>query len=261
VVYRVLHPPYCYRWAVLISIQVVIVWLVTSALHPQSGDAGMQIRSDNPGPAASALRAPDAGVSITLVRRTAHTGRVVALTFDDGPSPAYTPEVLALLAKYHATATFCMVGSQVARYPDLVREVVSAGMNLCDHTLTHAENLSALPDSRIKAEILGGRSEILRAVGRPVTIAFFRAPAGRWSTAVRHIAARHGMKPLSWSVDPRDWSRPGTERIVAGIKRGVHPGAVILLHDGGGRRDQTVAALSQLLPWLIEQGYRFDVPG
>ncbi|HEY8113902.1 MAG TPA: polysaccharide deacetylase family protein [Actinomycetes bacterium] len=96
---------------------------MASALHPQSGDAGMQIQSGNPGPA-SALRAHDVGVSIELVRRTAHTGRVVALTFDDGPSPAYTPEVLALLAKYHATATFCMVGSQVVRYPDLVREVV-----------------------------------------------------------------------------------------------------------------------------------------
>src|SRR4029450_4450800 len=129
--YRVLHPPYCYRWAGFISIQVAIVWLVASALHPQSGDAGIQIQSGNPGPA-SALRAHDVGVSIDLVRRTAHTGRVVALTFDDGPSAAGRPEVLALLAKYHATATFCMVGSQAVRYPDLVREVVSAGMNLCD---------------------------------------------------------------------------------------------------------------------------------
>src|SRR4029453_10412313 len=93
--YRVLRPPYCHRWAGFISIQVAIVWLVTSALHPQSGDAGMQARSDHPGPA-SALLARDVGVSIELVRRTAHTGRVVALTFDDGPSPAYTPEVLAL---------------------------------------------------------------------------------------------------------------------------------------------------------------------
>ena len=254
--YRILRPPYCYRWAVLIA----IVWLVISAFHAQSDDARMQSRSDHPGPG-SALQAHDVRVSIDLVRRTAHAGRVVALTFDDGPSPAYTPQVLDLLARFHATATFCMVGSQVARYPDLVREVVSAGMSLCDHTLTHEENLPALTGSQIKAEILGGKSELLRAAGRPVTIAYFRAPAGRWSTTVRHIAARHGMQPLSWSVDPRDWSRPGTRQIVARIKRGVQPGAVILLHDGGGQRDQTVAALSQLLPWLIDQGYTFDVPG
>lgn len=69
------------------------------------------------------------------------------------------------------------------------------------------------------------------------------------------------MRPLSWSVDSHDWHQPGTAQIVSSIVRDVRPGAVILLHDGGGRRDQTIQALTQLLPWLIDQGYRFEFPG
>lgn len=258
--HRVLHPPYCYRWAGLITALVVMVWLVSSALQSQSGVAGPQSQSGVAG-TSSALRAQAVAVSTDLLQHTARTGRVVALTFDDGPNPRYTPQILDLLARYRAVGTFCMVGSEAARYPNLVHQVVSAGMRLCDHTMTHEESLPALPKSRIEAEIVGGKSELLTAAGRDVTVGYFRAPAGRWSEQVRHIAARHGMKPLSWSVDPRDWNRPGTQVLVARIKRSVHPGAIILLHDGGGRRDQTVAALSQLLPWFIEHGYRFDVPG
>jgi peptidoglycan-N-acetylglucosamine deacetylase len=253
---RVLRPPYCYRWAVLIT---ALFLLLTFVRDLQSAAAGPDAESAAAGPP-PALNAQAVAVSADLVRHTAHTGPVVALTFDDGPHPKYTPQILALLTRYRAVGTFCMVGSMAARYPDLVRQVVTAGMRLCDHSVTHSNNLPALPKSRIDAEIVGGKSELLAAAGQQVSVDYFRAPAGRWSDSVRHIAARHGMMPLSWSVDPRDWSRPGTELIVARVKRSVHPGAIILLHDGGGRRDQTVAALSQLLPWLVEHGYGFDVP-
>lgn len=258
--YRALHPPYCYRWAGLITTSAVLVWLVSSALQVQSSVARPQSQSGVAG-ASSASGLPAGDVSADLLRHTADPGRVVALTFDDGPHPKYTPQILALLTRYGAVGTFCMVGSAAAQHPDLVKQVVAAGMPLCDHTMTHSEDLSTLPKSRIEAEIVGAKSELLTAAGRDVTIGYFRAPGGTWSNAVRQIAARHGMKPLSWSIDPRDWNRPGTQNIVARIKRNVQPGAIILLHDGGGRRDQTVAALSQLLPWLVEQGYRFDRPG
>lgn len=199
-------------------------------------------------------------VSADLVAHTAHEGRMVALTFDDGPHPTYTPQLLALLARYHAVATFCMIGSQATQHPDLVRTVAAAGMLLCDHTVNHDQHLRDRPESQIEAEIVGGRTALLDAVGADSPVDYFRAPGGRWSDQIRQIAASNGMKPLAWSVDPRDWSRPGTEQIVAAVQQQTRPGAVILLHDGGGRRDQTIAALQELLPWFVEQGYQFDVP-
>ena len=153
-----------------------------------------------------------------------------------------------------------MVGSTAARHPEIVQQVVSAGMHLCHHSLTHDYDLSELTEPEIEAEIVQGKAQLLAAAGQPVPVNYFRAPGGRWSDSVRQMSARHGMTPLSWSVDPRDWDRPGVEAIIARVKQEVHPGAIILLHDGGGRRDQTVEALSQLLPWLVEQGYGFVAP-
>lgn len=191
--------------------------------------------------------------------------RVVVLTFDDGPHPEYTPQVLDLLARHNAVATFCMLGSEVRRYPHLVRDVVAAGMRLCAHTITHDQNLVTWPEAQITAEIVGSRDAILDALtaadAATVSVDYFRAPYGIWSEPVQRIAAQHGMRPLSWSVDPRDWSRPGAGQIVAHVRQHVEPGSVILLHDGGGNREQTVAALEELLPWLVEQGYQFDIPG
>lgn len=256
--HRILRPPFSYRWAGLIIMLVVLVMFVQEL---QSGNPTPESQSAGP-PLAQGAQIAQAGVvPAELVRTTTRTGRVVALTFDDGPDPEYTPQILALLTQHHAVGTFCMVGAQAARHPDLVQEVVSAGMHLCGHSMTHHANLPALPESEIEAEIVGGKSELVAAAGQQVTVDYFRAPAGRWSDPVQQIAAEHGMRPLSWSVNPRDWDRPGTQQIVATVKEKVHPGAIILLHDGGGRRDQTVAALSQLLPWLADQGYGFDVPG
>jgi peptidoglycan/xylan/chitin deacetylase (PgdA/CDA1 family) len=168
--------------------------------------------------------------------------------------------VLALLAQYRVVATFCMIGAEAVRHPELVRQVVAAGMRLCAHTVTHDSHLMHRPEPQIEAEIVNGRTDIQTAAGAPVAVDYFRAPAGRWSDAIRHTAARNGMRPLGWSVDPRDWSRPGVAQIVTAVQQQVRPGAIILMHDGGKPRDQTVAALAELLPWLIAQGYQFDVP-
>lgn len=184
--------------------------------------------------------------------------RTVALTFDDGPDPTWTPQVLRLLREHGATATFCMVGARVVEYPELVHEVVAAGMRLCDHTRTHDLRLATRPHSRIVEEIAGTRADLLAVTQAPVD--YFRAPGGNWAPNVAQCAVEHGMQPLGWSVDPKDWSEPGTAAIVAYVQQHVHPGAVILLHDGGARRGQTVAALAELLPWLAAQGYEFGYP-
>jgi peptidoglycan/xylan/chitin deacetylase (PgdA/CDA1 family) len=264
--YQVLRPPRCYRWAGLIVVLVTLFSEVVLVAQPLVGTAPISpdsiVRAPAPSSPVSHNETPPAAtVSADLVRRTVRTDRVVALTFDDGPDPENTPQVLALLAQYRVVATFCMIGAKAARHPELVRAVVAAGMRLCDHTATHNQHLAHRPEPQIEAEIVGGRADLLTAAGSDVTIEYFRAPAGRWSEPMRHIAARHGMKPLSWSVDPRDWSRPGVAQIVTAVQQQVQPGAVIVMHDGGGQRDQTVAALATLLPWLVGQGYQFDVPG
>ena len=182
----------------------------------------------------------------------------VALTFDDGPDPRWTPKILEILRSHGAVATFCMVGTQVQRHPELVREVVAAGMRLCDHSYSHDEELPERPAWTLRREIVDPQRELVAAGDAPV--AYFRAPAGNWSPAVLDLAVKYGMHPLGWSVDPRDWKRPGAAAIVDTVQQKMHPGAVVLLHDGGGPRDQTVAALEQLLPWLVAEGYRFGFP-
>jgi peptidoglycan/xylan/chitin deacetylase (PgdA/CDA1 family) len=184
--------------------------------------------------------------------------RTVALTFDDGPDPRWTPQILAVLRRYGAVATFCMVTTNVRAHPQLVRDVVDAGMRLCDHTRTHPDDLTVLPADQQDSEIVGARADMAAATDAPV--AYFRAPGGHFSPPVLDLAAHHGMQPLGWSVDPRDWEQPGVPAIVYAMQKNVRPGAVILMHDGGGQRQETVEALEVLLPWLVAQGYRFSFP-
>jgi peptidoglycan/xylan/chitin deacetylase (PgdA/CDA1 family) len=180
----------------------------------------------------------------------------IVLTFDDGPDPAWTPKILDVLIANHATATFCMIGEQMAEHPDVVAQVVDAGMRICAHTRTHDEQLAAKDPATIDSEVADVGTRV--PPGTPVTL--FRAPGGNWRPSILDAAVAHGMQPLGWSVDPRDWQRPGAAAIVHTVQHAVHPGAVILLHDGGGTRSQTVDALSTLLPWLAAQGYTTAVP-
>lgn len=184
--------------------------------------------------------------------------RTVVLTFDDGPDPRWTSQVLDVLRRHGAVATFCVVTGKIRGNGDLVRDVVAAGMRLCNHTRTHDEGLPGGSARHRTDEIDGARADLAAVTDAPVP--YFRAPAGRWSPSVVNLSAAHGMQPLGWSVDPGDWRRPGVGAIVATVQEQVHPGAVVLMHDGGGHREQTVAALEILLPWLADHGYRFAFP-
>lgn len=189
--------------------------------------------------------------------------RTVALTFDDGPDPTFTPRVLDVLQRYGAVATFCMVGRPAAAQPALVRRVVDAGMRLCDHGRTHDEQLPGRPRPTVDDEVLGAATT-LSAVAGGAPVQWYRAPGGNWSPEITTLAATNGLQPLGWNVDPKDWERPGVDAIVAAVQRQLREqapaGAVVLLHDGGGAREQTVAAVEQLVPWLAGQGYRFGFP-
>ncbi|MGZ6804924.1 MAG: polysaccharide deacetylase family protein [Nocardioidaceae bacterium] len=170
----------------------------------------------------------------------------VALTFDDGPDPRWTPQVLAALARAHAHATFCLIGREAARHPELVRAIVAGGHALCNHTWDHDEQLPHRSRARITDEMARAQAAITRASGG-VAPRLFRAPGGAWSPEVEQTARDLGLTPLTWTVDPRDWALPGTAAVLAATLPRLRPGAVVLLHDGGGPREQTLAALDQLL--------------
>ncbi|MFD5461711.1 polysaccharide deacetylase family protein [Kitasatospora sp. NPDC127059] len=199
------------------------------------------------------------GSATKVIGSTASGGRTVALTFDDGPGPA-TGQVLDLLAQYHVKATFCEIGQNAAANPALVKRILAEGHRLCDHSVHHPQPFEKLPHDKAVYEIGAARDMIVKAGGPGTRIDWFRAPGGGFNADNEHIAAGLGMDSLGWSVDPRDWSRPGVPAIVSTVQKQLKPGGVILMHDGGGDRSQTVAALKQLLPWLVSQGYTFDFP-
>jgi peptidoglycan/xylan/chitin deacetylase (PgdA/CDA1 family) len=182
---------------------------------------------------------------------------VIALTIDDGPSPVYTPQVLSILDKYGVTATFSMVGQNVSYYPSIAREVADAGHTIVNHTWNHA-NLMSMKRSKLPGEVDRATDAIQYATGiRP---GMFRAPYGAWSPTLLAYLESQKLSPLDWSVDPKDWTRPGVGKIVKAIMGTTKTGSIILEHDGGGDRSQTVAALKIVIPRLLEEGYQFTVP-
>jgi peptidoglycan/xylan/chitin deacetylase (PgdA/CDA1 family) len=185
-------------------------------------------------------------------------GAQVSLTFDDGPSPRYTPQVLALLAQHHATAVFCVVGQEVRAHPHLVRQEVEAGHVLCDHSRDHDLAMNRRGQAYVSQEVRDGLTAI-HAAAADVPVRFYRQPGGTWSPLVVRAMHQHDLTPLRWTDDPRDWSRPGSEAIVRRVVAQLEPGAVVLLHDGGGDRAQTVEALRWLLTALEAAGWRTAV--
>ncbi len=179
--------------------------------------------------------------------------RVIALTFDDGPGP-YTPAVLSVLEQYRVPATFFEVGEEVARYPQDARLVSAAGYPVENHTWSHPD-LSTLPPSGVAAQIDMAQSEIRAVTG--TTPDCLRPPYDAWNAGVLGAVAARGMTTMSYSVDPRDWTRPGVPAIVQAVVGAAFPGAVVDMHDGGGDRSQTVAALPQIITRLRAAGYTF----
>ncbi|MBQ1044898.1 polysaccharide deacetylase family protein [Micromonospora sp. C72] len=174
----------------------------------------------------------------------------VALTFDDGPDPRWTPQVLALLAQYGVKATFCVVGENAEAYPDLIRSIVAEGHTLCNHSWEHDVNLGKRSAATIRADILRTNDAILAAVPN-ARIAYYRQPGGAWTHPVVSACADLGLTPLHWSVDPSDWKAPGALAIETLVRTQLAPGSIVLMHDAGGDRSGTVAALQQLLPEIL----------
>ncbi len=179
--------------------------------------------------------------------------RVIALTFDDGPGP-YTPQVLSVLERYRVPATFFEIGEEVADYPQYSKTVAAAGFPVEDHTWSHP-NLTTIPASSIASQIDMTQAEIRAVTG--TTPQCVRPPYDAWNATVLSQSAALGLTTMSYSVDPRDWSLPGTQVIVNRVVGAAFPGAVVDLHDGGADRSETVAALPQIIAQLRAMGYTF----
>ncbi|MCF2127042.1 polysaccharide deacetylase family protein [Strepomyces sp. STD 3.1] len=213
-------------------------------------------------PKASASPAPGGAVKpvdVTIAHASDAGARGVNITIDDGPDPAWTPQVLDLLEEYGVKATFCVTGTQAQAHPDLVKKVVAAGHRLCDHSVSHDTAMDRKSEAYQSKEILDAERMIIKASGgvRPM---YYRAPGGAFTPYSRKLAASHGMRPLGWNVDTKDFERPGTDAIVETVERELANGPTLLFHDAGGDRSQTVEALRRVLPWLEEQGYAFGFP-
>jgi peptidoglycan/xylan/chitin deacetylase (PgdA/CDA1 family) len=173
----------------------------------------------------------------------------VALTFDDGPG-GNTAQVLDLLKRYGIHATFCIIGRMITpANAALIRRIVDEGHTLCNHTWTHDLNLKARSEDQIRSE-LQRTNDAIHAIVPNAPIRYFRNPGGNFSPLTVAVAKSMGMQSIYWAVDPRDWSRPGTQAIIGNVLSHTHEGSIVLMHDGGGDRSQTVQALATILPNL-----------
>ncbi|MFJ3921533.1 polysaccharide deacetylase family protein [Streptomyces sp. NPDC090022] len=181
----------------------------------------------------------------------------MVLTFDDGPDPRYTPGILDTLAHHRVRAMFFVCGEMVAERPDLVRRMVAEGHVIGNHTWTHPL-LTKLSRPDLAAEIARTSDLVEKTTGQAPP--WFRAPFGAWNRAAFEIGAELGMEPMAWTVDTLDWKEPGTTTIVSRVLKGAAPGVIVLNHDAGGDRSQSVQALRTYLPQLLERGYRLTLP-
>lgn len=186
------------------------------------------------------------------------TGKVLALTFDDGPNPTYTPRVLDILEEKGVTAAFCTIGAQVQEHPELVRRIVDDGHQLCNHTLHHVEGLETKPRETVEAEVHGGRDAIVDVTGEPP--AFYRPPGGSLGPVIYEVTEENDEVVLYWSIDPLDWQKPSRDELVLNVVSQLRPGGIILLHDGGGDREATIAALPAIIDEARALGYTFVAP-
>ncbi|MES5824446.1 glycosyltransferase [Streptomyces sp. RG80] len=187
--------------------------------------------------------------------------KTIALTFDDGPNPTYTPKVLEILEKYDVPATFFVVGSMVSRYPDIVKNMVEQGNEVGIHTFTHVD-LSYQSDARVDREMQQTQLALAGAAG--ITTTLFRAPYSSETDAIDNYSwpvyqklGEDGYTSVFVDTDSDDWKKPGVSKIVKWATPSRTNGAAVLFHDAGGERSQTIKALPTYIEKMRAKGYTF----
>jgi peptidoglycan-N-acetylglucosamine deacetylase len=188
------------------------------------------------------------GGDAELVSAASTERPVVALTFDDGPSE-YTDRYLDVLREKDVPATFFEIGQEMPGREATMRRILAEGDEIGDHTMNHVEDPGY--------EQIAGAAERIKAY-TGFQPCLFRPPGGAENSTVIETAGSLGLKTITWDVDPRDWSLPGTSEIYSNIVDNAKPGAIILMHDGGGPRDETLAALPEIIDTLRARGYGFE---
>jgi peptidoglycan/xylan/chitin deacetylase (PgdA/CDA1 family) len=186
------------------------------------------------------------------IRHGGGTRRMVALTFDDGPGP-YTGKVLAILRRTKTPGTFFQVGKNLDENPDPAKATTLLDrVEIADHTYTH-NSLVTMSFSKQQDEIISSAAT-MQAHDEPVP-RLFRPPYGAFNQDTEKLMTERGMAMILWSVDSEDYTRPGVDRIVQNVLDAAEPGSIVLMHDGGGDRSETVAALPQVIKKLRARGY------
>jgi peptidoglycan/xylan/chitin deacetylase (PgdA/CDA1 family) len=236
--------------------------LAEKALNDRSDLALLKLET---GTLTGRLEELDAGISegATVEKELTKEGRCIshgsrdrpqiALTFDDGPHPTFTPRALDILERYGVTATFFCVGLHASGHPDLITRLSDAGHLLGNHTWSHAF-LPDLSRQQISDQIARTAEHLL-----PIqeTTRLFRPPYGSRSSTILTWLAEMDVTTVLWDVEPFDWALPGAGEIARRVLGETKPGSIILLHDGGGDRSQTVDALPQIIEELLDRGYDF----
>jgi peptidoglycan/xylan/chitin deacetylase (PgdA/CDA1 family) len=179
----------------------------------------------------------------------------VALTFDDGPTPYTTPPILDYLEQNHIPATFFVEGLYARVWPYLVQREWNDGFAIGMHSWDHPV-LTILPDGQMSHQFGDSLAAIHAAIGKDACVWFWRPPYGSYDPRILGIAQSYSLTTIIWDDDSVDYSRPGPAHIAATVLSEAHPGAVILMHDGPARREQTLAALPIILAGLKARGLR-----
>ncbi len=185
---------------------------------------------------------------------TFRVGTGVYLTFDDGPIPKVTPQVLAILARYNVKATFFMVGENIDKHPDVFRQVIEAGHSIGNHTYNHLKGWRT-PYNEYMENTAKWEEAVLRT-SYIVHCTLFRPPYGKATLRQRHALHRLGYRLIYWDILTRDYEATRTpEQMLAQIKRDTRPGSIINFHDSLKSNERMLAVLPQAIEWLQQQGY------
>lgn len=190
---------------------------------------------------------------VSLVTPNPQNGeKLVALTFDDGPS-TYTQTYLNILKKYNAKATFFVLGENIGGFPGMLKTILSDGHQIANHTYSHKE-MTTLSTEQVQKELMDTFSLISQYAGVNTTV--MRPPYGAFDINTWLKSKGSMSASILWTKDSEDWRLPGVSTIVSNSIAGIEPGDIILMHDGGGNRDQDVQALPTIIERLQQQGYK-----
>lgn len=191
----------------------------------------------------------------TRIRTGDHS---IALTFDDGPHPEWTPQVLDELREHGITATFCVIGQYAEEYPHLIQQIHEDGHTLCNHSWLHEMDLGEQSEDEIRAN-MERTNEAIRAAVPDADIPYFRHAGGNWTASAVSVSRAMDMEPIHWEVDPKDWDpEQEADDIGYDLRAQTRAGSIVLLHDGASNQEEMFPALREVLPEWIDEGYSFS---